>query len=47
MLRDLGAAPDFPWRGYLLKEGIATILMIPMFVSGEAAGILQPDREGR
>ena len=40
VLDDIREGPDFPWRSHLLNQGIITILVVPMFVAGEAAGVI-------
>jgi signal transduction histidine kinase len=40
VLDDIREGPDFPWRSHLLSQGIITILVVPMFVAGEAAGVI-------
>jgi len=40
VLADIREGHDFPWRSHLLKQGVITILVVPMFVSGEAAGVI-------
>lgn len=40
VFRDIREGPDFPWRNHLLNQGIITILIVPMFVAGEAAGVI-------
>jgi signal transduction histidine kinase len=40
VLDDIREGPDFPWRSHLLSQGIITILIVPMFVAGEAAGVI-------
>lgn len=40
VLDDIREGPDFPWRSHLLNQGIVTILVVPMFVAGEAAGVI-------
>ena len=40
VLDDIREGPDFPWRSHLLGQGIITILIVPMFVAGEAAGVI-------
>jgi signal transduction histidine kinase len=40
VLDDIREGPDFPWRSHLLNQGILTILIVPMFVAGEAAGVI-------
>ena len=39
-LEDIREGPDFPWRSHLLNQGIITILVVPMFIAGEPAGVL-------
>jgi PAS domain S-box-containing protein len=37
---DIRDGPDFPWRDHLLKHGVITILIVPMFIAGEAEGVI-------
>jgi signal transduction histidine kinase len=40
VLGDIRVGTDFPWRSHLLHQGIITILIVPMFIAGEAAGVI-------
>ncbi len=40
VLTDIRASPAFSSRSYFLNQGVITMLMIPMFVAGEAAGVI-------
>jgi PAS domain S-box-containing protein len=40
VLGDIREGPDFPWRSHLLNQGIITILIVPMFIAGEATGVI-------
>jgi signal transduction histidine kinase len=40
LLDDIREGPDFPWRSHVLSQGIITILVVPMFVAGEPAGVI-------
>jgi PAS domain S-box-containing protein len=40
VLSDIRKGHDFPWRSHLLNQGVITILIVPMFVAGEAAGVI-------
>lgn len=40
VFQDVHAGPDFPWRSHLLRQGVITLLIIPMFIAGEAAGVI-------
>jgi len=37
---DIREGPDFPWRSHLLSQGIITVLVVPMFIAGEPAGVI-------
>ena len=40
VFEDIREGPDFPWRTHLLNQGIVTILIVPMFIAGEPAGVM-------
>jgi signal transduction histidine kinase len=40
VLLDIRDGPDFPWRSHVLRQGIITILVVPMFVAGEPSGAI-------
>lgn len=40
VFKDIREGPDFPWRTHLLDQGIVTVLIVPMFVAGEPAGVI-------
>lgn len=40
VLSDIREGPGFSWRPFLLNQGIVSMLMIPMFVAGEASGVI-------
>ena len=40
MLEDIREGIDFPWRGYLLDQGVIMTLKVPMMVGGEIAGLM-------
>jgi len=37
---DIREGADFPWRAHLLKQGIITVLVVPMFIAGEPSGVI-------
>ena len=37
---DIRDGADFPWRAHLLQQGVITILIVPMFIAGEAEGVI-------
>jgi PAS domain S-box-containing protein len=39
VLEDINNVPAFPWRDYLLSQGIITVLCVPMVIGGEVKGI--------
>ncbi len=39
ILEDIGKIPAYPWRDYLLSQGIVTVVYIPMVIAGEVQGI--------
>jgi len=40
VLEDIRQGPIFPWRDHLLAQGVITILVVPMLVAGQAAGVI-------
>jgi PAS domain S-box-containing protein len=40
VLEDIRQGPVFPWRDHLLAQGVITILVVPMLVAGQAAGVI-------
>ena len=40
VLEDIRKGPIFPWRDHLLAQGVITILVVPMLVAGQAAGVM-------
>ena len=40
MIDDIREGPNVPWRSHLVSQGIITILIVPMFIAGEAAGVI-------
>jgi PAS domain S-box-containing protein len=40
VLEDIRKGPIFPWRDHLLAQGVITILVVPMLVAGQAAGVI-------
>lgn len=38
-LEDIREGPDFPWRDHVLAQGIMTILVVPMVITGAVAGV--------
>jgi signal transduction histidine kinase len=40
-LRNISEGPEFPWRSHVQSQGIITILIVPMFVAGEPAGVIE------
>jgi PAS domain S-box-containing protein len=39
ILEDISKIPAFPWRDYLMSQGIVTVLCVPMVIAGEVKGI--------
>ncbi len=39
VLEDINKIPAYPWRDYLLSQGIVTVVYIPMVIAGEVKGI--------
>src|SRR5271154_2425904 len=39
VLEDISQIPAFPWRDYLLSQGIITVLCVPMLISGQVKGV--------
>jgi PAS domain S-box-containing protein len=39
-MEDIRTGPEFPWRQHVLAQGIISILIVPMIVSGKVAGVL-------
>ncbi len=39
VLEDINKIPAYPWRDYLLSQGIITVVYIPMVIAGEVKGI--------
>lgn len=40
LLEDIRHGPDFPWRDHVVAQGIISILIVPMVVSNEVAGVI-------
>ncbi|HMP82239.1 MAG TPA: GAF domain-containing protein [Verrucomicrobiota bacterium] len=40
LLEDIRTGMDFPWRQHVLAQGIISILIVPMLVSGKVAGVI-------
>jgi signal transduction histidine kinase len=40
VLEDIREGPDFPWRSHVLAQGVITILIVPMLIAGEGAGVI-------
>jgi len=40
VMEDMRDGPDVPWRSHLLGQGVVTVLVVPMLVSGKAAGLI-------
>ena len=40
VLADIREGPDFPWRAHLLAQGVVTILIVPMLIAGQVAGVI-------
>jgi signal transduction histidine kinase len=40
VLEDIRQGPIFPWRDHLLAQGVITLLVVPMLVAGQAAGVI-------
>src|SRR5258708_6327380 len=40
VLADIREGPDFPWRARVLAQGVITILMVPMLIAGQVAGVI-------
>ena len=40
VFEDIRQGPAFPWRDHLLAQGVITILVVPMLVAGQAAGVI-------
>src|SRR5208337_1648314 len=40
VLEDIREGPDFPWRARLLAEGVVTILIVPMLIAAQVAGVI-------
>jgi signal transduction histidine kinase len=40
LLEDVRSCPDFPWRDHVVAQGIISILVVPMVVSDEVAGVI-------
>ena len=40
VLEDIREGPDFPWRARLLAQGVITILIVPMLIAGQVAGVI-------
>ncbi len=40
VLADIREGPDFPWRARLLAHGVVTILIVPMLIAGQVAGVI-------
>jgi PAS domain S-box-containing protein len=39
MLEDISQIPAFPWRNYLLSQGIISLLSVPMLIAGQVKGV--------
>jgi PAS domain S-box-containing protein len=39
VLEDISQIPAFPWRDYLLSQGVVTILCVPMLITGQVKGV--------
>jgi signal transduction histidine kinase len=39
VLEDISKVPAFPWRDYLVAQGVVTVLCIPMVIAGEVKGV--------
>ena len=39
VLEDISQIPAFPWRDYLLSQGVVTILCVPMLITGRVKGV--------
>jgi PAS domain S-box-containing protein len=40
VLEDIRHGPDFPWRAHVLAQGVVSILIVPMLIAGEVAGVI-------
>jgi signal transduction histidine kinase len=40
VLEDIREGPSFPWREHVLSLGVITILIVPMLIAGEVAGVI-------
>jgi signal transduction histidine kinase len=40
VLEDIREGPEFPWRAHLLALGVVTILIVPMLIAGQVAGVI-------
>jgi GAF domain-containing protein len=40
VLEDIREGPGFPWRARLLAQGVVTILIVPMLIAGQVAGVI-------
>ncbi len=40
VLADIREGPDFPWRARVLAQGVITILIVPMLIAGQVAGVI-------
>jgi PAS domain S-box-containing protein len=40
VLEDMREGPDVPWRGHLLAQGIITVLIVPLMIAGQVAGVI-------
>ncbi len=40
LMDDIRQGPDFPWRAHVLAQGIVSILIVPMLMAGNVAGVI-------
>jgi signal transduction histidine kinase len=40
VLQNIREGPDFPWRARLLAQGVVTLLLVPMLIAGQVAGVI-------
>lgn len=40
VLEDISIGPEFPWRAHVVAQGVVTILIVPMMMAGEVAGVI-------
>jgi PAS domain S-box-containing protein len=40
VLEDIREGPSFPWREHVLSLGVITILVVPMLIAGQVAGVI-------